>query len=58
MAVTQAERQRRLAEKKRDAGLLRLCRWVKPYQKTNIDAYLRGDAEIKLKVEGIKVSDN
>lgn len=58
MAVTQAERQRRLAEKKRDAGLLRLCRWVKPDQQTNIDAYLRGEAEIKLKVAEMKFTDN
>lgn len=49
MPLTEAQKQSRRAEKKRQQGLLRFCDWVTPEQKTNIKAYLRGEAEIKLK---------
>lgn len=58
MPLTEAQKQSRRAEKKRQQGFLRFCDWVTPDQKTNIKAYLRGEAEIKLKGAEMKVTDN
>lgn len=48
MPLTDAEKQRRRSQKKKQQGLLRFCDWVTPEEKSNIKAYLRGEAEIKL----------
>lgn len=49
MALTEAEKSARKREKKRKEGKVWLAKWVTTEEKTNIDAYLRGEAEIKLK---------
>lgn len=49
MPLTEAEKSARKRAKKRKEGKVWLAKWVMQDQKTNIDAYLRGEAEIKLK---------
>lgn len=49
MPLTEAEKSARKRAKKRKEGKVYLSKWVTKDQKTNIDAYLRGEAEIKIK---------
>lgn len=49
MPLTEAEKSARKRAKKRKEGKVYLSKWVTTEEKANIDAYLRGEAEIKLK---------
>lgn len=46
MPLTNAQKKKRQADKKAKEGLVRICEWGTPQQKTEIREYLAGRAQI------------